>query len=173
MRIFFLFNLTRQAARRLWSWGLSSILYFQEEWLSRRKRFASRRYSERNVDSMPPPSPYQPMMMNPGGVGGGLGGHDLPDGRVPPMDHRPVPSSTGSRTRRTRKKDCVFVIYWNLLRWLFWVSLIPPFSFLECHLFFIGTRNRNLLKFLSFNSRYASNTYVTVQQIHLEALFSL
>jgi len=39
--------------------GLEGGEDLKEEWLSRRKRFASRRYSERNVDSMPPPSPYR------------------------------------------------------------------------------------------------------------------
>ena len=120
MGVFIVLKLLHNLIRRSYTKIRLSIIQFQEEWLSRRKRFASRRYSERNVDSMPPPSPYQPMMNNHGQAG--LGGHDQPDARVPTLDHRP-PNSSSARNRRTRKKDCVFVIYWNLLRWLFWVRI--------------------------------------------------
>ncbi|ODN00733.1 Inactive rhomboid protein 1 [Orchesella cincta] len=108
--------------------GLDEATQLKEEWLSRRKRFASRRYSERNVDSMPPPSPYQQPMghyayghaHHGGGHMAGLS-HDQPDGRVPSMDQRAAAAAArGGRAGRTRKKDHVFVIYWNLLRWLFW-----------------------------------------------------
>ena len=95
--------------------GLEGGEELKDEWLSRRKRFASRRYSERNVDSMPPPSPYQPP---PGHYGSA---HDQPDCRPSTMDHRASSSSARVRTRRTRKKDHVLIIYWNLVRWLFWV----------------------------------------------------
>ncbi|XP_035706084.1 inactive rhomboid protein 1 isoform X2 [Folsomia candida] len=103
--------------------GLDETTELKEEWLSRRKRFASRRYSERNVDSMPPPSPYQ---LPPVGHLGGHGpmhphNHDQPDaGRIPALDSRAVGRVNGGRSRRTRKKDHVFVIYWNVIRWIFW-----------------------------------------------------
>jgi hypothetical protein len=102
--------------------GLEETSELKEEWLSRRKRFASRRYSERNVDSMPPPSPYQPP---PGHLGhANLHPHDQPDaGRIPAIDSRAGTTigRVNGRSRRTRKKDHVFVIYWNLIRWIFWV----------------------------------------------------
>ena len=96
--------------------GLEGGEELKEEWLSRRKRFASRRYSERNVDSMPPPSPYQP----PSGHYGAA--HDQLDCRASTIDHRASSSLARVRTRRTRKKDHVLIIYWNLVRWLFWVK---------------------------------------------------
>jgi hypothetical protein len=106
--------------------GLNEKPDLREEWLSRRKRFASRRYSERNVDSMPPPSPYQSPMGHLGHgamMGHGIG-HEQPDGRIPTLDQRPgtIVGRVNGRNRRTRKKDHVFVIYWNLIRWIFWVT---------------------------------------------------
>jgi len=121
--------------------GLQETSELKEEWLSRRKRFASRRYSERNVDSMPPPSPYQAPCLRAAGGGpayqqyqqshsGQFGqGFDAPDNNSGRMDSRMGVGSTartaGATTRssrRTRKKDNIFVVYWNLLRWIFWVS---------------------------------------------------
>lgn len=116
--------------------GLDEATQLKEEWLSRRKRFASRRYSERNVDSMPPPSPYQQPMGHYGYGHAPHGGahmaglaHDQPDGRVPSMDQRAAAAAArAGRAGRTRKKDHVFVIYWNLLRWIFWVNCCTMFK---------------------------------------------
>lgn len=104
--------------------GLDDTSELKEEWLSRRKRFASRRYSERNVDSMPPPSPYQPPLGHFGHAH--LHVHDQPDAaRIPAVDSRSgaTVGRVNGRSRRTRRKDHVFVIYWNLIRWIFWVLL--------------------------------------------------